>query len=112
SLLAMTVFSGAMAQQPAAPPAAPSDTALFRIIRSGDAAALQKKLESGADPNAIDNGQSALMTAALFGSCDEMRLLLDKGANPNYADPDSLTALWLAVPDSAKTALLLGHGAN
>jgi ankyrin repeat protein len=73
---------------------------------------LQKKLGNGADPNATADGQSALMAATLFGSPDEMRLLLDKGAKPNYADPDSLTALWLAVPDSAKTALLLDHGAD
>ena len=101
SLMAMSVLSGGVAQ-----------TALFHIIRSGDATALQKELENGADPNAVSDGQSALMTATLFGSTDEMRLLLDKGAKPNYADPDSLTALWLAVPDSAKTTLLMDHGAN
>ena len=130
SLLAMSVLSGVVAQTPPAqtPPAqapaapappmpgvpipVPYDTTLFQIIRSGDAVALQKKLERGADPNAIADGQSALMTATLFGSSDEMRLLLLKGANPNYADPDSLTALWLAVPDSAKTALLLDRGAD
>jgi ankyrin repeat protein len=127
SLLAMSVLSGVVAQTPPAqppaaaaqapaapptPPPTPYDTALFQIIRSGDAAALQKKLGNGADPNAIADGQSALMAATLFGGPDEMRLLLDKGAKPNYADPDSLTALWLAVPDSAKTALLLDHGAD
>jgi ankyrin repeat protein len=57
-------------------------------------------------------GFSPLMTAALTGSLDDMRHLIDQGANVNYADADSLTALWLAIPDSAKTELLLQHGAN
>jgi ankyrin repeat protein len=55
---------------------------------------------------------SPLMTATLTGSLDDMRHLIDQGANVNYADNDSLTALWLAIPDSAKTELLLQHGAN
>jgi len=117
NLMAMAVFSGGVAQtpvlqnKPALVPI-PYDTAFFQLIRSGDAAALQKELDKGADPNAVADGQSALMTATLFGSIDEMRLLLNRGAKPNYADPDSLTALWLAVPDSAKTALLIKHGAD
>jgi len=41
-----------------------------------------------------------------------MQLLIDHGAKPNYADADSLTALFLAIPDSAKTVLLLDHGAD
>jgi ankyrin repeat protein len=112
SLLAMSVLAGVAAQTTPAHAPTPYDTALFQVIRSGDAAALQKKLGNGADPNAIADGQSALMAATLFGSADEMRLLLDKGAKPNFVDPDSLTALWLAVPDSAKTTLLLDHGAD
>jgi uncharacterized protein len=57
-------------------------------------------------------GFSPLMTATLTGSLDDMRHLLDQGANVNYADADSLTALWLAIPDSARTELLLQHGAD
>jgi ankyrin repeat protein len=101
-----------LAQTPQGPTPTPADTALFRTIRSGDATALQQKLQAGADPNAISEGFSALMVATLTGSTDEMRLLLDHGAKVNYADPDSLTALWFAIPDSAKTELLLQHGAD
>jgi ankyrin repeat protein len=101
-----------LAQTPQGPTPTPADTALFRTIRSGDATALQQKLQAGADPNAISEGFSALMVATLTGSTDEMRILLDHGAKVNYADPDSLTALWLAIPDSAKTELLLQSGAD
>jgi ankyrin repeat protein len=106
----MPLISLAQAQQ--APQQTPPDTALFQIIRSGNAAALQKKMQAGADPNSISEGFSALMVATLTGSPDEMLLLLDHGAKVNYTDPDSLTALWFAIPDSAKTELLLQHGAD
>jgi ankyrin repeat protein len=101
-----------LAQTQPAPQQTQSDTTLFRIIRSGNTATLQQKLQAGADPNSTSEGFSALMVATLMGSTDEMRLLLDHGAKVNYADPDSLTALWLAIPDSAKTELLLQHGAD
>ncbi len=97
--------------QPTAAPA-PYDTVLFKAIRSGDATALQQRLDAGADPNAIYDGSSALMAATRSGSLDQMRLLLDHGAAPNFADQDSITALWLAVPDTARTRLLLDHGAD
>ncbi len=56
-------------------------------------------------PHDTTGGGSPLMTATLTGSLDDMRYLIDQGANVNYADDDSLTALWLAIPDSAKTEL-------
>lgn len=89
-----------------------SDTALFRIIRSGDIAVLQQRLDGGADANIDNGGFTALMAATLYGSVDQMRMLLDHGANANAADGDSITALWLALPDTAKTMLLLNRGAN
>jgi ankyrin repeat protein len=58
-------------------------------------------------PHDTTGGFSPLMTATLTGSLNDMRHLIDLGANVNYADADSLTALWLAIPDSAKTELLL-----
>ena len=90
----------------------PSDTALFRIIRSGNLTALKQKMAASADANATMNGFSALMIATLSGTPEEMQLLLDHGAKVNYADDDSITALWLAVPDETKTLLLLDHGAD
>jgi ankyrin repeat protein len=105
---ATTLKPGAAPQPAATPP----DTALFRIIRSGDVTALKQKMAAGADASATLNGFSALMIATLSGSREEMQVLLDHGANVNYADDDSLTALWMAVPDETKTLLLLDHGAD
>src|ERR1700709_2067870 len=79
--------------QPGPQPA--TDTALFRIIRSGDLTALKQKMDAGADASATMNGFSALMIATLSGSVEEMQMLLDHGAKVNYADDDSITALWL-----------------
>ncbi|HXO77816.1 MAG TPA: ankyrin repeat domain-containing protein, partial [Puia sp.] len=90
----------------------PPDTALFRIIRSGDVTALEQKIAAGADPSATMNGFSALMIATLSGTVEEMQILMEHGAKVNYADEDSITALWLAVPNEAKTLLLLDHGAD
>jgi ankyrin repeat protein len=90
----------------------PTDTALFTAIRSGDATNLQQQLTAGSDANAVCDGFSALMAATLSGSPQQMQLLLDHGAKVNYTNADSITALWLAVPDSTKTVLLLDHGAN
>jgi ankyrin repeat protein len=90
----------------------PSDTALFRIIRSGEVTALKQKMDASADANATMNGFSALMIATLSGTPEEMQVLLDHGAKVNYADDDSITALWLAVPNETKTLLLLDHGAD
>ncbi|HTI90156.1 MAG TPA: ankyrin repeat domain-containing protein [Puia sp.] len=90
----------------------PSDTALFRVIRSGDVSALKQKIAAGADASATLNGFSALMIATLSGTVEEMQVLMEHGAQVNYADNDSITALWLAVPNEAKTLFLLDHGAD
>jgi len=90
----------------------PYDTALFTAIRSGDLGTLQQRLDAGSDANATQNGFSALQVATLAGTPQQMQLLIDRGAKPNYADADSITALWLAIPDPERTILLLDHGAD
>jgi ankyrin repeat protein len=87
-------------------------TSLFQAIRSGSTDALQKQLANGANPNDTLDSYSALMAATLNGSVDQMKMLIDHGANVNYQSNDTITALWLAVPDWDKTKLLLDHGAN
>src|SRR5438874_1861508 len=52
------------------------------------------------------------MAAALNGSVEQMKMLIDRGANVNYQSIDSTTALWLAVPDWNKAKLLLDNGAD
>jgi len=86
--------------------------ALFEAIRSGSTNELQKQLASGADPNDSLNSYSPLMAAILNGTVEQMKILIDHGANVNYATSQGITALWLAVPDWDKTNLLLDHGAD
>jgi uncharacterized protein len=95
-------------------PATQSDRAreLFQSIRSGSTDALAQELRNGADPNDTLQHYSALMAATLNGSIDQMRLLIDHGANVNYVASTGISAFWLAVPDREKTMLLLDHGAN
>jgi ankyrin repeat protein len=90
----------------------PATIRLFGAIRSGKAAALEQQLSTGTDANDSLDGYSALMAAALDGSADQMSLLIRNGANVNYENSRHITALWLAVPDKEKTALLLDHGAD
>jgi uncharacterized protein len=87
-------------------------SALFQAIRSGSTNELQTQLANGADVNDSLMGFSALMAAALNGSAEQMKMLIDHGANVNYQSSDGTTALWLAVPNWDKTKLLLDKGAD
>lgn len=89
-----------------------STAALFQSIRSGNAQALEKQLNAGASANDSLEGYSALMCAALNGSAEQMKLLIDHGAAVNFQARDGVTALWLSIPDWEKTNLLLDHGAD
>ncbi len=86
--------------------------ALFQAIRSGSTVALEKQLAIGASANDSLNSYSALMAATLNGSAEQMKILISHGADVNYHSTDGTTALWLAVPDWAKTKLLLDKGAD
>jgi ankyrin repeat protein len=85
---------------------------LFNAIRSGSAEELAGQLQNRADANDTLAGYSALMAAALNGSVDQMKLLIERGANVNFQDASGVTALWLAVPDRDKIMLLLEHAAD
>jgi uncharacterized protein len=87
-------------------------SALFQAIRSGSTNELQTQLANSADVNDNLMGFSALMAAALNGSAEQMKMLIDHGANVNYQSSDGTTALWLAVPNWDKTKLLLDKGAD
>ena len=86
--------------------------ALFQAIRSGSTNELKQQLANDADVNDSINSYSALMAATLNGSVEQMKLLIDHGANVNYQAADGTTALWLAVPNWDKTKLLLDNGAD
>lgn len=106
-LMLLPAFTGNLHAQPSH-----ASSPLFDAIRSGSTAQLNRVLSNGASANDSLNGYSALMACTLSGTPEQMKLLLDHGAAVNYADRDSLTALWLAVPDMEKTKLLLDYGAN
>ena len=90
----------------------PAQTNLFEVIRSGSSDELNKALTNGANPNDTLQGYSALMAATLNGSAEQMSILISHGARVNDQNRDSITALWLAVPDLDKMAVLLNHGAD
>jgi ankyrin repeat protein len=99
-LLAMPVLA-------AGPPeAAP----LFQAIQKNDIAGVKRLLT---DANAQDaEGTPALMAAVLYAGADCVKLLLDRGANPNARNAAGATALMWAVPDLAKVKLLVAAGAD
>ena len=86
--------------------------ALFHAIRSGSAYQLESVLANGADANDSIMGYTALMAAALSGTTDQMKILINHGARVNDTTGSGITALWLAVPDMDKMTLLLNHGAD
>jgi len=110
-LLMFIISFNLLAQQPAMPVRGKTG-ALFQAIRSGSTEQLQQQLSNGADANDSLDSYSALMTATLCGSLEQMKILIEQGANVNYHSPDGSTSLWLAVPDWDKTKLLLDNGAD
>jgi len=108
----MFIFSHNLFAQQSAPAISEKTANLFQAIRLGSAKELNKQLANGADANDSINGYSALMAAALNGSVEQMKILIEHGANVNYQSADGTTTLWLAVPDWDKTKLLLDKGAD
>ena len=95
-------------------------TALIRASRSGSIEAINLLLDSGADVNLPgptgDNWDATpLQHAILQRQPAAVRLLLDRGADPNRgAGPGSVAPLFLAAGDTDPTILklLLAHGAD
>jgi len=92
----------------------PAATALMEALRTGDRPVFARLLKE--KPRAIKrrgpNGATPLMYATLYGDLETMRMLLDRGADPNVADHAGATALMWAIDDVAKAKLLLERGAN
>lgn len=85
---------------------------LFQAVRTGDTKKLESLLKKGADANTVLEDYSVLMAATLYGNVDAMKALIKHGANVNYYNRDSISSIWLAVPDYSKTNLLIQHGAD
>jgi ankyrin repeat protein len=97
--------------------AAVVDPVVVRIMnafRSGHRLAVQHALSE--HPESVNakgpSGWTPLMYAALYGNGEDVRLLLEKGANPNAQNDDGGSALMYAIEDAEKTRLLLDRGAN
>jgi ankyrin repeat protein len=68
------------------------------LIKRGDEPALRAALQTGLDPNLVNqNGWSLLMLAAVEGDVPIARALLDHGADPALINNKSETALTLAI---------------
>lgn len=98
-------------------PLTPADPAAMRLndaLRRGDRAGFRDALS--ASPAAVraqgTGGVTPLMSATLYAGVDDMRALLDAGADPNARNHAGATALMWAVSDAAKTELLLARGAE
>jgi ankyrin repeat protein len=91
-----------------------SSTPFMYAVLYNDAAALERLIKLGADPNKHnDSGATALMWAAL--DLEKTRVLLAHGADVNARSEDSRSALMVAAgrPGGAPIVkLLLAHGAN
>ena len=93
--------------------ATPSPEPLFQAIRTGNIVQIRRALDSGISARAIDgNGTPALMSATLFGDAAVVKLLLDRGADPNATNKAGATALMWAIPELTKVKLLVARGAN
>ncbi len=75
------------------------DEQLFRAARHGDRAGVERALSAGAslDHSAPVDGKTALFRAAIFGHADVVRLLLERGADPQARGADGRSALDLVL---------------
>jgi ankyrin repeat protein len=86
---------------------------LFKAIQKSDTQAVKRLLDRGIDANARDAEDTpALMAAVLYADASCVKLLLNHGADPNATNKFGATALMWAVPDIAKTKLLIASGAD
>jgi ankyrin repeat protein len=87
---------------------------LLLKIRQGEFSPVRAAIE--ADGNLVNarsaNGTTLLMQAALYGSAQDVRWLLEKGANPNLASASGVTALMWAIEDAEKVRALIAKGAD
>jgi ankyrin repeat protein len=92
----------------------PANDALFRALRAGDAAGVERALEGGADPDAPTPLGLPLCVAAAAGWTDGVRLLIDGGADPDVLGDDDRSPLRLALDGDHRevVAVLRAAGAE
>jgi ankyrin repeat protein len=89
-----------------------ADAALMRAIEQSDLAAVERALKAGANVNAGGTSGTPLMQSAICSTAACMRLLLDRGADPNAANQAGSTALMWSAADAGKIRVLLDKGAS
>ena len=93
-----------------------SNEEFFAAARKGDTAAVKAFLDKGVDVNAKTNyGATALSYACDKGHVEIVKLLLERGANPNQKDTfyGEVPMGWALVKGHAEVVkLLLEHGAE
>jgi ankyrin repeat protein len=84
-----------------------------RVIRANDQVSLKKMAVSAAAVNITDKLHStALHYAALYGSPEAVRILLNAGADPNAKNDQGVTPLVYAAYNLEKTRMLVEKGAD
>src|SRR5579859_3670811 len=83
---------------------------LFRLIRAGDTDGLRR---AAGNPNVVSSlGEAPLHYAATFGSVDSVRVLLERGADPNARNRSGATPLISGAYNFEKARLLVEKGAD
>jgi ankyrin repeat protein len=87
---------------------------LFAHIRAGNFSQVQAAVRTN---RSLLNARSAdgttlLMQATLYGNIDDVRWLLEQGANPNLSNAGGVTAMMWAAGEVEKVRALIAGGAN
>lgn len=110
-LLCVTALLCAWAAENVNAPSADAND-YFRAIRANDLKTL-RQLTAAGSANVRDKlDMSALHYAALYGSTESVRLLLDAGADVNARNKSQATPLLYGAYSFEKTKLLVGKGAD
>jgi len=90
------------------------ETVLILASTAGDIKMVKLLLSFKADPNVTNEGYSALRYASEQGHVEVIKLLIESGAQIDFADPDGFTALMSAAANDKTDAIkyLLDKGAK
>lgn len=81
---------------------------LKEAIMKWNPESVAEALANGADAKAIDEGGTSMLTLATsFGNHKVIKLLVEKGADPNEADSSGLTPVMLAELNQRKDVVNL-----
>jgi ankyrin repeat protein len=87
---------------------------LIQVVKNNDLISIRRLLGAGTDVNGhdLEGGATPLMYACVYSSPQGMKLLLDRGADPNAKNDVGSTALMWAIGDMRKVRMLVSAGAN